>query len=238
MGYLHLSQQKPDGYSIVWSSNSISTNFHIGPAAVRLQEPRARRPRHHREPGAGGEGQTRRGRRSRSWWTTPRPIPKRSASAIPAQAATPISRLSPCSMRRAPRSSSVPFSAGQATVNLLGDRIEAAVQFPQAFVSHVKSGDLRVLAMLGTIPDPCLPRREDSQAAGLQDRRWTCGAASRSQGHAQGGDHQAAGRDQEDGGVARVQGGRQEDRLHAGLSAVRRLHQDDRRGRRAAWRWS
>ena len=30
VGYTYLSQQKPDGYSIVWSSNSISTTFHTG----------------------------------------------------------------------------------------------------------------------------------------------------------------------------------------------------------------
>ena len=74
------------------------------PAAVRLQEPRARRPRDDREPGNRGESQLRRGRRSRSWSTTPRPIPKRFASAIRVQPATPISRLLRCSMRRAPRS--------------------------------------------------------------------------------------------------------------------------------------
>src|SRR5262245_40665008 len=30
VGYTYISQQKPDGYSIVWSSNSISTTFHNG----------------------------------------------------------------------------------------------------------------------------------------------------------------------------------------------------------------
>ena len=29
-GYIYLSQQKADGYSVVWSSNSISTTFHSG----------------------------------------------------------------------------------------------------------------------------------------------------------------------------------------------------------------
>jgi len=33
-------------------------------------------------------------------------------------------------------------------VNLLGSRIEGVVQLPAALVSHVKSGDLRVLAVL------------------------------------------------------------------------------------------
>src|SRR5215470_10695757 len=29
-GYQHVAQQRPDGYSIVWNSNSISTNYHAG----------------------------------------------------------------------------------------------------------------------------------------------------------------------------------------------------------------
>ena len=51
----------------------------------------------------------------------------------------------------------VPFGTGQATVNLLGGRIEGAVQLPAAFVAHVKSGDLRILAVLGRERDPIFP---------------------------------------------------------------------------------
>src|SRR5258708_35202898 len=29
-GYSHVATQKPDGYSIIWNSNSISTNYHSG----------------------------------------------------------------------------------------------------------------------------------------------------------------------------------------------------------------
>ncbi len=29
-GYQHVAQQRPDGYSIIWNSNSISTNYHAG----------------------------------------------------------------------------------------------------------------------------------------------------------------------------------------------------------------
>jgi len=42
-------------------------------------------------------------------------------------------------------------------VNLLGSRIEAVVQLPAALVSHVRNGDLRVLAMLGSVRDPVFP---------------------------------------------------------------------------------
>jgi tripartite-type tricarboxylate transporter receptor subunit TctC len=30
IGYSHVQQQKPDGYSIIWNSNSVSTNYHSG----------------------------------------------------------------------------------------------------------------------------------------------------------------------------------------------------------------
>ena len=51
----------------------------------------------------------------------------------------------------------VPFGTGQAVVNLLGQRIEAVVQLPQAIAPHAKSGKLRVLAMLGGARDPVFP---------------------------------------------------------------------------------
>src|SRR5437762_10750437 len=30
MGYTYLKEQKPDGHTIIWNSNSISTNYHSG----------------------------------------------------------------------------------------------------------------------------------------------------------------------------------------------------------------
>jgi tripartite-type tricarboxylate transporter receptor subunit TctC len=51
----------------------------------------------------------------------------------------------------------VPFNAAEATTNLLGGRIEGAVQLPAAFVSHVKAGTLRVIAALGAKREPLFP---------------------------------------------------------------------------------
>lgn len=51
----------------------------------------------------------------------------------------------------------VPFNAAEATVNLLGGRIEGAVQLPAAFVSHVKAGTLRILAAMAADRDPVFP---------------------------------------------------------------------------------
>ena len=44
LGYTYVQQQKPDGHSIVWNSNSISTNFHSGilPFDYQAFEPVAR----------------------------------------------------------------------------------------------------------------------------------------------------------------------------------------------------
>src|SRR5258708_789120 len=30
IGYSYIQQQRPDGYSIIWNSNSVSTNYHSG----------------------------------------------------------------------------------------------------------------------------------------------------------------------------------------------------------------
>jgi tripartite-type tricarboxylate transporter receptor subunit TctC len=61
----------------------------------------------------------------------------------------------------------VPFNAGQATVNLLGGRVEGVVQLPPALVAHVKSGDLRVLAALGPKRDPIFPEAPTATEGGF-----------------------------------------------------------------------
>ena len=60
----------------------------------------------------------------------------------------------------------VPFGEGQATVNLLGGRVEGIVQLPPALIGHVKSGDLRVLAALGAKRDRIFPDTPTATEAG------------------------------------------------------------------------
>jgi tripartite-type tricarboxylate transporter receptor subunit TctC len=59
-------------------------------------------------------------------------------------------------------------TGGQATADLLGGRIEAIVQFPQVVAPHVKDGKLRVLAVLGNIPDPAFPEVKSAKAQGYK----------------------------------------------------------------------
>ena len=155
-GYTHVATQKPDGYSIVWNSNSISTNYHSGilpfdytafdpVARVSVERPvlavkadapwktlqeflddAKKRPNKMRV-GNSGFG-------SHTHFAAAALFAKAGAQAI-----------------------DVPFGAGQAVTNLLGGRIEAAVQLPAAFIAHVNNGSLRVLAVLGSDRDPVFP---------------------------------------------------------------------------------
>jgi tripartite-type tricarboxylate transporter receptor subunit TctC len=156
IGYTHVSQQKPDGHAIVWNSNSISTTHHSGtlPLDYTAFEPVARVSLEipviavkadsqfktlkdlveyaKANPGKVRIGNS--GAGSHTHFTAASMMAKAGAKAI-----------------------DVPFNGGEATVNLLGGRIEAVVQLPAAVAGHVKSGDLRVIASLGTKRDAHIP---------------------------------------------------------------------------------
>jgi tripartite-type tricarboxylate transporter receptor subunit TctC len=153
IGYSHVSKQKPDGHSIIWNSNSISSTYHSGVlpfdykafdavARVSIETPaiavRADAPWQSLsdlvEHARSAPGKVRIGNSGTGSHT------HFSASALFATANAKVI--------------DVPFGEGQAVVNLLGGRIEGVVQLPAALVPHVKNGDLRVLAVLGSQRDP------------------------------------------------------------------------------------
>src|SRR5713101_8858015 len=153
IGYSHVQQQKPDGHAIIWNSNSISTNYHSGilsfdykafdaVARVSVETPVI-------------------AVRSDSPWKTLGEFMEY-AKANPGKVRIGNSGAGSHThfVSSALFGSSdakiinVPFTEGQAVVNLLGSRIEGVVQLPAALVPHVKSGDLKVLAVLGEKRDP------------------------------------------------------------------------------------
>jgi tripartite-type tricarboxylate transporter receptor subunit TctC len=170
IGYTHVSQQKPDGHAIVWNSNSISTTHHSGTlpfdytqfepvARVSLEIPviavkadsQFKTLKDLVEYAKANPGKVRIGNSgagSHTHFTAAALMAKAGAKAV-----------------------DVPFNGGEATVNLLGGRIEAVVQLPAAVAGHVKSGDLRVIASLGTKRDALFPdvptAEEQGFAAGL-----------------------------------------------------------------------
>jgi tripartite-type tricarboxylate transporter receptor subunit TctC len=156
LGYTYVSQQKPDGHSVVWNSNAISTTYHSGTlsfdytafdpvARVSIESPvlvvRADSPwktlKDFIENAKANPGKVRIGNSGAGSHT------HFAAAAVMATGGA--------------KAIDVPFNGGEATVNLLGNRIEGVVQLPAAVVSHVKNGDLRVIATLAIKRDPLFP---------------------------------------------------------------------------------
>jgi tripartite-type tricarboxylate transporter receptor subunit TctC len=165
IGYTFVSQQKPDGHAIIWNSNSISTTYHAGTlgfdykafepvARVSVEIPalavRANAPwktlKEFVEHAKANPGKVRIGNSGTGSHT------HFSAAALAASAGA--------------RTVDVPFTGGEAVVNLLGERIEATVQLPAALVSQVKAGELRVLAVLGSRREPVFPDVPTAQEQG------------------------------------------------------------------------
>ena len=164
-GYIYLSQQKPDGHSIVWSSNSISTTFHNGQlpfdyknfehvARVTVENPAL-------------------AVKADSPWKTLKELIEY-AKANPEKLRVGNSgqgsqtHISSVALFSSVGAKIVPVhrTGGQATADLLAGRIEVMVQFPQVVVPHVKSGELRVLALLSSIPDPVFPDVKSAKQLG------------------------------------------------------------------------
>ena len=156
IGYNHVSQQKPDGHSIIWNSNSISTNYHSGILQFdyRAFDPVAR---------VSVETPVLAVRADAPWKTLKEFVEY--AKSNPGKVRIGNSgagshthfAASALFLTGGAKVIDVPFGEGQAVVNLLGSRIEGIVQLPAAVGAHVKSGGLRVLAVLGSKRDPIFP---------------------------------------------------------------------------------
>lgn len=166
LGYTYVSQQKPDGYAIVWNSNSISTTHYQGtmPLAYTAFEPVARVSielpviavradsqfktlKDLVDYAKANPGKVRIGNSGTGSHT------HFAAAALMATAGAKVI--------------DVPFNGGEATVNLLGKRIEAVVQLPAAVAPHVQNGDLRVIGCLGTKRDALFPDVPTAQEQGI-----------------------------------------------------------------------
>jgi tripartite-type tricarboxylate transporter receptor subunit TctC len=156
IGYSYVKQQKPNGHSIIWNSNSISTTYHSGTlpfdykafdavARVSIETPVI-------------------AVRSDSPWKTLNELidyakenPGKVRIGNSGSGSHTHFSSSALFITGGAKVIDVPFGEGQALVNLLGSRIEGVVQLPAALVAHVKSGDVRVLAALGSKRDPVFP---------------------------------------------------------------------------------
>jgi tripartite-type tricarboxylate transporter receptor subunit TctC len=156
IGYSHVQQQKPDGHAIIWNSNSISTNYHSGILSFDYKAFDAVARVSVETPVIAVRGDS-------PWKSLQEFVDY--AKANPGKLRIGNSgtgshthfAASALFLTGGAKVINVPFGEGQAIVNLLGSRIEGVVQLPAALVAHVKSGDVRILAVLGSERDPVFP---------------------------------------------------------------------------------
>lgn len=164
--FTHVSQQAPDGYSLGYITNTISTNYYSGilPFDYTVFEPIAR---------VTVETPVLVVRTVSPWKTVAEMVSAAKESPgtfrIGNSGAGTHTHLSASALflGAGAKVIDVPFGDGKATANLLGERLEGVVQLPPALIGHVKSGDLKVLAVLGAKRDRTFPNAPTATEAGF-----------------------------------------------------------------------
>jgi putative tricarboxylic transport membrane protein len=155
IGYKYVASQKPDGYSLVWNSNSISTTFHSGMlpfdyrafdavARVLVESPVV-------------------AVKSDSKWKSLADLVADAKSrpkgiTVGNSGVGSHTHISSVALFRATGGQvvDVPFGQAQVVPSLLGGEVDAVVQLPAALSGYVKSGQVRLLAALVSARDPAL----------------------------------------------------------------------------------
>ena len=166
IGYKYVASQRPDGYSLVWNSNSISTTYHSGQLAFDYKAFDAVARVLVESPLLATRGDAK-------WRTLAEFIAD--AKARPGKITVANSgsgshtHISSVALFKAAavEVSDIPYGAGQVVPNLLGGHVDAAVQLPGALSSHIRSGAVRVLAALIPKRDPTLPEVPTAKEQGV-----------------------------------------------------------------------
>ena len=156
IGYKYVASQKPDGYAIVWNSNSISTTYHMGqsPLDYRAFDPVAR---------VLVESVVVAVRSEAKWKTLKELIAdakaRPDAITVANSGVGSHTHLSAVALYKtaAAEVTHVPYAAAQIVPNLMGGHVDVVVQFPGALAAHVQAGRLRLLAALSSQRDPAFP---------------------------------------------------------------------------------
>jgi putative tricarboxylic transport membrane protein len=155
IGYKYVASQKPDGYSVVWNSNSVSTTYHSGmmPFDYHAFDAVAR---------VLVESPVIAVRGDSKWKTLAELIVE--VKSRPRQLTVGNSgigshtHISSVALFKAAGAevTDVPFGAAQVVPSLLGAQVDAVVQLPAALSGYVKTGQVRLLAALTSARDPAL----------------------------------------------------------------------------------
>ena len=155
IGYKYVASQKPDGYVLVWNSNSISTTFHSGQSGVDYRAFDAVAQVLAESPVLAVKGDSK-------WKTLNDFIAD--AKARPGKITVANSgtgshtHISAVALFKAAGVDviDVPYGAAQVVPSLLGGHVDSMLQLPGALAGHVKGGSMRLLASLTPARDPAL----------------------------------------------------------------------------------
>ena len=166
IGYKHVASQKPDGYALVWNSNSISTTYHSGQLAFDYKafDPVARVLVESPVVAVRGDAK----------WKTLGDL-MADAKARPGIITVGNSgigshtHISSVALFHAAgvKIVDVPYAAAQVVPNLLGGHVDVLVQLPGALAAQVKAGNVRLLAAMIPARDPALPDVPTAKEQGL-----------------------------------------------------------------------
>jgi tripartite-type tricarboxylate transporter receptor subunit TctC len=156
IGYKHVASQKPDGYSLVWNSNSISTTYHSGqlPFDYHAFDPVAR---------VLVESVVVAVQEDASWKTLGDLVKdlkvRGKGISIGHSGIGSHTHISLAALEHAAgvQANEVPFGASQVIPSLLGGHVNAVVQFPGALAGPIKQHEVRLLATLTNARDPAFP---------------------------------------------------------------------------------
>jgi tripartite-type tricarboxylate transporter receptor subunit TctC len=166
IGYRHVAAQKPDGYALVWNSNSISTTYHSGQLAFDYKafDPVARVLVESPVVAVRGDAK----------WKT---LGDLMADAKSRPGAITVgnsgigshTHISSVALFHAAgvKVVDVPYAAAQVVPNLLGGHVDVLVQLPGALAAQVKAGNVRLLATMIPARDPALPDVPTAKEQGI-----------------------------------------------------------------------
>jgi len=176
IGYTHVQGTAPDGYNIVWNSNSVSTSYYQGNmpfnyeaftpiARVSIEVPAL-------------------AVRADSGWKT---LEEMAAAVKAGDSKLKVGISGNGSFTHLTSAALfdklgigdkviyVPYGKGKAPVELLANRVDAAVQWPGQFIPHAQSGELTILCVTGAERIPALqdtPTCAEAGATGLDITMW------------------------------------------------------------------
>jgi tripartite-type tricarboxylate transporter receptor subunit TctC len=156
IGYKYVAAQKPDGYSLVWNSNSISTTHHSGQLSFDYKafDAVAR---------VLSESVVLAVRTDAPWRALGDLVADAKAKpktiSVGHSGIGSHTHISLAALLSAAgvEVNEVPFAAAQVVPSLLGGHVNAVVQFPGALAAPLKAGQIRLLATLTQSRDPAWP---------------------------------------------------------------------------------